>query len=220
MGSTSSGHLFYGYTLGGGEAGWYVAEADEDGQWTPPWLSGEPDDLDEAIMHRLVAHLGGFTEPDPYPNIYDGDRSYEQIRGTPEYAARLEWSSRKSEAWRNLGIDLERVGGYDSRELVLTIAEHERPESQLSTGVNWSAGPVTVRGFRRSFPFSVDWADTLRLDFAKLEEQREALGWDERLDAAVKALQFTPVEVDGYYWQADITRTPVGPGWILGASYG
>lgn len=203
MGSTASGHLLYGYALGGGDAGWYINEATQYGEWTPAWRAeqaGGQDDLEEVIWDRLTAVVAGFVEPDPHPHLYTDGRPYQQIRGTPEHVAHMAWSSRRRAAQESLGLSLHGVGGYSSGEIVLTVAESG--QSGLT------------------FPVDVAWSETKRLDFADLDGWRERLGWDARLQAAVQALQVTPVELDGYYWQEDVTRTPVGPAWILAASYG
>lgn len=64
MGQSTNAILAYGYNVGGGESEWNIEEADEDGDWTPPWV--DPDDENDLITAAETTLLAaaGFTETD------------------------------------------------------------------------------------------------------------------------------------------------------------
>lgn len=63
MGSSPRARLVYGYEFGGDEDGWAVEEAGEYGEWNPPWLTEDGDDLISDAEKVLLASVG-FTETD------------------------------------------------------------------------------------------------------------------------------------------------------------
>lgn len=67
MGNDASGILAYGYSLGGGESEWKIAEVGEYGEWRPAWLSITDEDLEPDMIEEMTARLLasiGFTESD------------------------------------------------------------------------------------------------------------------------------------------------------------
>lgn len=223
--------LAYGYTLGGGDAGWYVKEvrADSDGmELDLPWLPHDGDrTADETVglmKDRLLSGVAGFTESNPLPDarlveLLDEacDRSpapagswearqwaWVDIGSHPEYQASTRWRERRNEATATLGVGITGVGSGEYTEYVLT-----------ATG-KYVGGDESF-----DFPITCEWAETRRLDLLDLGAAKVTEEWDDRLAAAVSALGITPIRLVGYPWRDDCQRIQLsGPALILGATYG
>lgn len=222
--------LAYGYALGGGESGWYVAEVTKESGYMDldlDWLGSTADMDSEDVVARMNARLlekvAGFTEADPLPHselekllnehtastvlsdysatIQARDLAWARVRQTAQYQARNEWRERRRQAEESLNVGIISVGSSEYTEYVLTVREHENHGT---------------REYRQTFPLTVEWAQTNRIDQGMLDTSGN---WDLHLQAAVTALGITPVVLTGSPWERDHKRTPVAPGLILGATY-
>lgn len=84
MGHSTDGILAYGYDLGGTDAGWKIAEAEEVYGWLPAWAGIAESDL-AATADRLLLASVGFTEA---------------------YAQHLGYFVRQEEARAQMGVEL------------------------------------------------------------------------------------------------------------------
>lgn len=112
MGTSPKGKLVYGYHLGDTEEGWLIQELTEDDAWDVPWLANpaeaDSDDIFTGLQERLVTHVAGFTEPDPWPDTY---RDHDD--DSPERREHHDWYHRRSQAERALRVKLESHGYPD-----------------------------------------------------------------------------------------------------------
>jgi hypothetical protein len=193
------------------------------------WLGSTADMDSEDVVARMNARLlekvAGFSEPDPLPHselekllaqhttgpartdysaiLQARELAWARVRQTAEYRAHDEWRERRRQADESLNVKIISVGSSEHTEYVLTVREQE------------SHG---TRQYRQTFPLTVEWAETARLDLRTLESKTGE--WSNNLQAAIQALGVTPVSLTGNPWQRDHKRTPLdGPGFILGATY-
>lgn len=83
MGQSTNGILAYGYNLGGEDGGWEIREAGEDGEWLPPWLADEDDDVMAAGERVLLASVGLAEAPwvaDGYGERYRAAKAHHRLR--------------------------------------------------------------------------------------------------------------------------------------------
>lgn len=118
MGMSSNAKLCYGYNLGGPENGWWIAELNEDGDWSN--VGGDPANLihEAAVQYGLELEFGGSPDYTEYILSAHTEEVEWGARQVDSGILALDWNEARYDDWARL---VQAVGS-------LGITPMNRPE--------------------------------------------------------------------------------------------